>query len=87
MYVIVVYDIAVERIDRVRKYLKQYLNWVQNSAFEGELKAGEVEKVKAGLNKLIEKDKDSIIFYESPDPKWVTKEVLGTEKSEVTTVL
>jgi CRISPR-associated protein Cas2 len=87
MYVIIVYDIAVERIDKVRKYLKQYLNWVQNSAFEGELKEGEVEKIKIGLNKLIKKDKDSIILYETPDKKWVTKEVLGTEKSEVTTVL
>ncbi len=87
MYVIIVYDIAVERIDKVRKYLKQYLNWVQNSAFEGELKEGEVEKVKVGLNKLIEKNRDSIILYETPDKKWVNKEVLGTEKSEVTTVL
>ena len=87
MYVIIVYDIAVERIDKVRKYLKQYLNWVQNSAFEGELKEGEVEKIKMGLNKLIEKEKDSIILYETPDKKWVTKEVLGIEKSEVTTVL
>ncbi len=59
---------------------------MQNSAFEGELKEGEVEKVKVGLNKLIEKDRDSIILYETPDTKWVTKEVLGIEKSEVTTV-
>ena len=87
MYVIIVYDIEVERIDRVRKYLKQYLNWVQNSAFEGELKEGELEKIKVGLGKLIEKEKDSIILYKAPDQKWVTKEVLGTEKSEVSTVL
>ena len=87
MYVIIVYDIAVERIDKVRKYLKQYLNWVQNSAFEGELKEGELEKIKINLNKLIEKEEDSIILYETPDQKWVKKEALGTEKSEVTTML
>ena len=87
MYLIVVYDIAVERIDKVRKYLKQYLNWVQNSAFEGELKEGEVEKIKIGLKKLIKEDEDSIILYETPDKRWVTKEVLGIEKSEVTTVI
>ncbi len=87
MYLIVVYDIAVERIDKVRKYLKQYLNWVQNSAFEGELKEGEVEKIKIGLKKIINENEDSIILYETPDKRWVTKEVLGMEKSEVTTVI
>jgi CRISPR-associated protein Cas2 len=87
MYLIVVYDIAVERIDKVRRYLKQYLNWVQNSAFEGELKEGEVEKIKIGLRKLIKEEEDSIILYETPDKQWVTKEIVGREKSEVTTVI
>jgi len=87
MYLIVVYDIAVERIDKVRKYLKQYLNWVQNSVFEGELKESEVEKIKMILRKLIKEEEDSIILYETPDKQWVTKEVLGMEKSEVTSVI
>jgi CRISPR-associated protein Cas2 len=87
MYIIIVYDIAVERIDKVRQYLKQYLNWVQNSAFEGELKEGELEKIKIGLKKLIKEEEDSIILYETADKKWVTKEVLGIEKSEVTTLI
>ena len=87
MYVIAVYDIAVERIDKVRHYLKQYLNWVQNSAFEGELKEGEIEKVKIGLKKLIKEEEDSIIFYVAADKQWVTKTVLGIEKSEVSTII
>ena len=87
MYLIVVYDIAVERINKVRKYLKQYLNWVQNSAFEGDLKDSEVEKIKTGLRKLIKEEEDSIILYETPDKQWVTKEIVGREKSEVTTVI
>jgi len=87
MYLIVVYDIAVERIDKVRKYLKQYLNWVQNSSFEGDLKEGEVEKIKIGLKKLIKEEEDSIILYETPDKQWVTKEIVGREKSEVTTII
>jgi CRISPR-associated protein Cas2 len=87
MYVIVVYDIAVERINSVRHYLKQYLNWIQNSAFEGELKEGEVEKIKIGLKKLVKEEADSIIFYVTADKQWVTKTVLGIEKSEVTTII
>jgi len=87
MYVIIVYDIAIERIDKVRNYLKQYLNWVQNSAFEGELKEGEIEKIKVGLKKLIKEDQDSILLYTSANKQWVSKEVLGVEKSEVTSII
>jgi CRISPR-associated protein Cas2 len=87
MYIIIVYDIAVERINNVRQYLKQYLNWVQNSAFEGELKEGEIEKIKIGLKKLINEEQDSIIIYKTRDKEWVTKETLGIEKSEITTMI
>jgi len=87
MYVILVYDVSVERLNNVRQYLKQYLNWVQNSAFEGELKEGEIEKLKIGLKKLIKEDEDSIILYKTRDKRWVEKETLGIEKSEVTTII
>jgi len=87
MYVILVYDIAVERINKTRQYLRQYLNWVQNSAFEGELKEGEIEKIKIGLKKIINENEDSIILYKTRNKKWITKEILGTEKSETTTII
>ena len=87
MYVILVYDIAVERINKTRQYLRQYLNWVQNSAFEGELKEGEIEKIKIGLKKIINENEDSIILYKARNKKWITKEILGTEKSETTTII
>ncbi len=37
MYVIIVYDAGVKHLNKVRIFLKQYLDWVQNSVFEGEL--------------------------------------------------
>jgi CRISPR-associated protein Cas2 len=87
MYIILVYDVAIDRLNNVRQYLKQYLNWVQNSAFEGELKEGEIEKIKIGLKKIIKENEDSIILYETRDRRWITKEILGIEKSEVTTII
>ena len=87
MYVILVYDISVERINKVRRYLKQYLNWVQNSVFEGELKEGEIKKIKLELKKIIKEDEDSIILYKTRDKRWIIKEILGIEKSEITTVI
>ena len=87
LYIILVYDVSVERINKVRQFLKRYLNWVQNSAFEGELKEGDIEKIKVELKRIIDEKEDSIILYKTHNRKWVKKDVLGIEKSEVTTFI
>lgn len=87
MYLIVAYDIAVERLDKVRGVLKQYLNWVQNSAFEGELTVGTLEELTLKLKDIIDEKTDSILFYSVSNPKWLNKRVLGVEKSEPSTVI
>ena len=83
MYIILVYDIGVERLNQVRAYLKRYLNWIQNSAFEGELTEGELAEVKVGLRGLIQESEDSVIVFKASNKRWVEKEVVGVEKSEV----
>lgn len=87
MYLIVVYDVTVERIGKVRGILRQYLNWVQNSAFEGELTIGTLEELVLKLKDVIEEGQDSIIFYSTSNPKWLGKRVLGVEKSAPSTVV
>jgi len=87
VYVVAVYDVAVERLDKVRGVLRQYLNWVQNSAFEGELTVGALEELKLKLKDVIRDDRDSILFYSVSNPKWLRKGVLGVEKSAPTTVV
>ena len=87
MYVILVYDISVERVNKARQYLKRSLSWIQNSAFEGELTEGELEKVKLGLKEIINEKEDSILIFTTPGQKWLKKEVMGIEKSEITNVI
>lgn len=87
MYVIITYDVAVERIDRVRAMLRQYLNWVQNSVFEGELTVGVLEEVSLKLRDVIDEQKDSVIVYTISNANWLEKKVVGVEKAEVSTVL
>ncbi|MEM4641423.1 MAG: CRISPR-associated endonuclease Cas2, partial [Candidatus Pacearchaeota archaeon] len=53
MYIIVVYDVAQKRVNKVCQFLRQYLNWIQNSAFEGEVNESTLEKIKIGIKKLI----------------------------------
>ncbi len=87
MYVIVVYDIAVERIDSVRKFLKQYMMWKQNSVFEGELTKAEFEIVKRGVKELIDEDADYVIFYILRDEKYLKREELGEAKVDIGNVI
>ena len=49
MYVIIVYDVEVERVDKVRKFLRMYLHWRQNSVFEGEISDAQLVKIRTGL--------------------------------------
>lgn len=87
MYVIIVYDIEQERVTRACKYLRQYLNWVQNSVFEGELTKAQLLKVISGLMNIINIDKDSVIIYTMRDVKWIDREVIGVNKNPATNIL
>lgn len=81
MYVLIVYDIGVDRVAKVHKYLKGFLHWRQNSVFEGELTKSQIETVRSGLANIIEKEIDNILIYIARDEKWLKRESLGKEKS------
>lgn len=87
MYVIIVYDVGVERVNKVRIYLKQYLNWVQNSVLEGELTEPEYLKIMNGLRDVIDESRDNVICYKSRDRRYLTIDEIGTKKAEITTII
>ncbi len=64
MYVIAVYDIGEQRVNKIYKILKRYLFWRQRSVFEGEIDVSLLNKLKEVLSLKINKEKDSIIFFE-----------------------
>ncbi|MDO5852265.1 MAG: CRISPR-associated endonuclease Cas2 [Methanobacteriaceae archaeon] len=86
MYVLIVYDIKVNRVNKVKAFLRQHLYWVQNSVFEGELSKSQYQKVNSGLKKIIKKDEDSIIIYKFPFDN-PNKEILGIEKAPIDEIL
>ena len=87
MYVIIVYDVGEERVNKVRIYLKQYLNWVQNSVLEGELTEPEYLKIMNGLRDVIDESLDNVICYKSKDRKYLAIDEIGTKKAEITTII
>jgi len=81
IFVIITYDVEEKRINKVRKKLKSYMTWVQNSVFEGELTEGKLEKCLTAINKIIDKEVDSIYVYKVSIPKNIEKSVIGKEKN------
>ena len=86
MYIIAVYDIGEKRVVKMLKLCRQYLNWIQNSVFEGEITAVQLEELKIKAKRIMQDD-DSLIFFKSRQERWLEKEVVGKEKSELDSFL
>lgn len=80
MYVVMVYDVAVERVAKALKIGRKYLTWVQNSVLEGELSPAQFAQLKAELRRALE-ESDSVRFYILREGSFRV-EVLGTSKNE-----
>lgn len=87
MYVIVVYDVREERVNRACKFLKRFLPRVQNSVFEGELSESKLERVRSGLKAVLDLDQDSVLIYVLRDARWMERLTLGVEKLPITNIL
>lgn len=87
MYVILVYDIGVKRVGKMLKLCRRYLNWIQNSVFEGELSEVKLRQLKQEAKAIMDKDEDSMIIFKSRNEKWLDKEVVGVEKNDMDTLL
>lgn len=85
MYLVIVYDVNVDRVNNVHKFLKSYLYWQQNSVFEGKITKSQYNDIINKLRELID-DEDSIIIYKFPY-KYLDKKVLGIEKNPISFII
>lgn len=83
MYIIAVYDIGEKRVGKMLKLCRQYLNWIQNSVFEGEITEVKLEELKIKAKRIMKEEDDSLIFFKSRQERWLEKEVVGKEKNEL----
>ena len=87
MYIILVYDIEQKRVGKMLKLCRQYLNWIQNSVFEGELTQVKLDELLHKAKDIMEEEKDSIILFKSRQEKWLEKMVIGQEKNSLDNML
>ncbi|MER5971674.1 CRISPR-associated endonuclease Cas2 [Streptomyces sp. NPDC002055] len=77
MFVILVYDTAVERNPKVLKTCRKYLHWTQRSVFQGELSTAQYRALIAALRTTIDPDYDSIVTYTTRSADMIDTTTLG----------
>lgn len=80
MFVILVYDVNVKRVAKILKICRQYLTWVQNSVFEGELSEAKFKILWNRLAEAIDKEEDSILAYTFRTTKYSQQFRMGVRK-------
>jgi CRISPR-associated protein Cas2 len=83
MFVIITYDVGEKRVGKVCEKLREYLDWTQNSVFEGEITKGKLQECLSHLNNIIDKEEDSIYLYQVSNPRNINKIVYGQNKNSL----
>ncbi|MEM2857131.1 MAG: CRISPR-associated endonuclease Cas2 [Candidatus Nitrosocaldaceae archaeon] len=81
LYIIMVYDVGIERVNKVLKVGRKYLIWIQNSVLEGEITDADFIRLKEEISNIIDKESDSVLFF-SLRSKYDSKIVIGKVKNE-----
>ena len=87
MYIILVYDIEVKRVAKVLKLCRRYLNWIQNSVFEGEITNAKLKELIHEARNIMDEENDSLIIFKSREEKWLEKQIVGKEKNNLDNIL
>ena len=88
-YIFVMYDIADEeseagknRVARVFKVCKKYLNHHQKSVFRGEITPANLLKLRKELLEIIDQDLDAITIVKLPSASSFEEEQIGVTEDE-----
>ncbi len=80
MYIILVYDMGEKRVGKMLRHCRKYLNWIQNSVFEGEITEVKLKEMILNAKKIMNEEEDSLIIFKSREARWLDKEVIGLER-------
>lgn len=83
MYCILVYDVGSKRVAKMLKLCRRYLNWIQNSVFEGEISEVKLKELIFEARQLMDEQHDSVIIFSSRNERWLDKQIIGTERNSL----
>jgi CRISPR-associated protein Cas2 len=83
MYVILVYDVGEKRVGKMLRLCRKYLNWIQNSVFEGDITEVKLKELIISAEKIMRLEEDSLIIFSSRTEKFLDKQIIGKERSSI----
>lgn len=81
MYIILVYDCGEKRVAKILKLCRKYLNWIQNSVFEGEISEVKLKELIFSAKKIMNMEEDSLIIFSGLSEKRLDKQIIGKERN------
>ena len=81
LYVVLAYDVQFNRTNLFKTFCRQYLTWVQNSVFEGELKPTQFTILKDTLEDMITEG-ENVRMWTVEDKKFLQLTAIGDSISE-----
>ena len=87
MYCIVMYDCGEKRVGKMLKLCRRYLNWIQNSVFEGAISELKLKELIFEARQIMDEQYDSLIIFSSRNSKWLDKRIIGVERNNLDTFL
>ncbi len=70
-----------KRVNKMLKLCRKYLNWIQNSVFEGEITELQLKQLEASARTFMDEDEDSIIIFSSRAQMFMDKRIIGVERN------
>jgi len=83
MYVILVYDVGEKRVGKILRLCRKYLCWIQNSVFEGEISEVKLKELLLRVDRIMDKEVDSVILFKNSDERWMEKQIVGKERCSI----
>lgn len=83
MYIILVYDFGEKRVSKMLKLCRKYLNWIQNSVFEGEISDVRLKELLSVAKEFMKNDEDSVIIFKGLSQSSLEKVIIGKECSKI----
>ncbi|QUI23973.1 CRISPR-associated endonuclease Cas2 [Vallitalea pronyensis] len=87
MFVILVYDFGERRVAKALKICRKYLTWIQNSVFEGDITEGKFKMLTLELERVMDKDNDSLIIFQFRSKRYSDRLVIGLEKNSLNHII
>lgn len=83
LYVVLAYDVHFNRTNLFKSFCREYLTWVQNSVFEGELRPTQFTILKDTLEDMIT-DGENVRIWKVEDKKFLQLMCIGDSTPEKT---